>query len=48
MRKIGIFAGRWASMEAITDLVVFLASDQVSHINGAEIPIDGGYGVNAR
>ena len=48
MRKLGILAGRWASMEEISDTVVFLASDRASHINGAEIPVDGGYSVNAR
>jgi len=48
MRKIGILAGRWASMEEISDTVVFLASDRARHINGAEIPVDGGYSVNAR
>jgi NAD(P)-dependent dehydrogenase (short-subunit alcohol dehydrogenase family) len=48
MRKIGILAGRWASVEEVTDLVVFLASDRARHINGAEIPVDGGFSVNAR
>lgn len=39
MRKIGILAGRWASMEKVTDTVIFLASDQARYINGAEIPV---------
>ena len=36
------------SMEEITDTVVFLASDRAHYINGTEIPVDGGYSVNAR
>src|SRR3972149_2323219 len=48
MRRIGILAGRWASMEEVSDTVVFLASDRARYINGAEIPVDGGYSVNAR
>ena len=48
IRKIGILAGRWASMEEVTDAVVFLASDRARYINGIELPIDGGYSVNAR
>ncbi len=48
MRRIGILAGRWASMEEVSDMVVFLASDRARYINGTEIPVDGGYSVNAR
>jgi NAD(P)-dependent dehydrogenase (short-subunit alcohol dehydrogenase family) len=48
MRKIGILAGRWASVEEVTDLVVFLASDRARYINGTEIPVDDAYSVNAR
>ena len=48
MRRIGILAGRWATMEEVADAVVFLASDRARYINGAEIPVDGGYSVNAR
>lgn len=47
-REKGILAGRWASMEEVTDFVVFLASDRAGYINGAELPVDGGYSVNAR
>jgi NAD(P)-dependent dehydrogenase (short-subunit alcohol dehydrogenase family) len=48
MRRIGILAGRWESMEEVSDTVVFLASDRARQINGAQIPVDGGYSVNAR
>ena len=48
MNRIGILAGRWASMEEVTDAVVFLASDRARYINGIELPVDGGYSVNAR
>jgi NAD(P)-dependent dehydrogenase (short-subunit alcohol dehydrogenase family) len=47
-RQKGILAGRWASMEEVSDTVVFLASDRARYINGARIPVDGGYTVNAR
>jgi 3-oxoacyl-[acyl-carrier protein] reductase len=48
MRKIGILAGRWASMDEVTYAVVFLASDRARYINGIELRADGGYRVNAR
>jgi len=47
-RKIGVLAGRWATMEEVSDTVVFLASDRARYINGAHIVIDGGYSVNVR
>jgi 3-oxoacyl-[acyl-carrier protein] reductase len=47
-KRMGILAGRWGSMEEVTDTVVFLASDRARYINGAKIAIDGGYSVNAR
>lgn len=47
-RQKGILAGRWARVEEISDVVVFLASDRAQYINGARIMVDGGYGVNAR
>ena len=47
-QKMGILMGRWASMEEISDTVVFIASDRASYINGAKIMVDGGYSVNAR
>ena len=47
-QKMGILTGRWASMEEISDTVVFIASDRASYINGAKIMVDGGYSVNAR
>ena len=47
-REWGIVSGRWASMEEVTDLVVYLASDRASYVNGARIPVDGGYTINVR
>ena len=47
-RGIGVLAGRWASMEEVRDLVVFLASDRARYINGAQITVDGGFSVNVR
>ena len=47
-REWGIVSGRWASMEEVTDLVVYLASDRASYITGARIPVDGGYTINVR
>jgi 3-oxoacyl-[acyl-carrier protein] reductase len=47
-KRLGILNGRWASVEEIADTVVFLASDRASYINGAQVAVDGGYGVNAR
>jgi NAD(P)-dependent dehydrogenase (short-subunit alcohol dehydrogenase family) len=44
----GIVSGRWGSMEELADLVVFLASDRASYINGAQIAFDGGYAINPR
>ncbi len=36
--------GRMASPAEIANFVAFLASDEASYINGAELPIDGGLG----
>jgi 3-oxoacyl-[acyl-carrier protein] reductase len=44
----GILAGRWGTMEEVTDTVVFLASDRARYITGTQISVDGGYGVNTR
>jgi 3-oxoacyl-[acyl-carrier protein] reductase len=44
----GIVSGRWGTMEELADLVVFLASDRASYINGAQIAFDGGYAINPR
>ena len=44
----GIVSGRWGTMEEVADVVVFLASDRASYINGARITVDGGYSINAR
>jgi NAD(P)-dependent dehydrogenase (short-subunit alcohol dehydrogenase family) len=47
-KQKGILAGRWGTMEEVSDAVVFLASDRAGYINGAQLTIDGGYSVNAR
>ena len=47
-KRMGILAGRWATMEEISDTVVFLASDRGQYINGSRLVIDGGMMVNAR
>ena len=47
-RAWGIVQGRWGSMEELSDLVTFLASDRAGYINGAQIAFDGGYAINPR
>lgn len=47
-RRMGILAGRWATMEEVASMVVFLASDRGQYINGSQILIDGGMSVNPR
>ncbi len=44
----GILAGRWSTMEEVSDVILFLASDRAAYVNGAQIVVDGGYSVNAR
>jgi NAD(P)-dependent dehydrogenase (short-subunit alcohol dehydrogenase family) len=44
----GIVQGRWGTMEELSDLVTFLASDRAVYINGARIAFDGGYAINPR
>jgi NAD(P)-dependent dehydrogenase (short-subunit alcohol dehydrogenase family) len=47
-KRMGILAGRWASMDEVADTVVFIASDRARYYNGAKIILDGGLNVNAR
>lgn len=47
-RAWGIVSGRWGSMAEVADVVVFLASDRASYVNGARIAVDGGYTINSR
>jgi len=47
-RRMGIIAGRWASMDEVAGTVVFLASDRGQYINGSQLVIDGGMSINPR
>ena len=47
-KRMGILAGRWATMDEVADTVVFIASDRARYYNGAKIILDGGLNVNAR
>jgi 3-oxoacyl-[acyl-carrier protein] reductase len=47
-KRMGILSGRWASVEEVADVVLFLASDRARYITGAKIAVDGGISVNAR
>jgi NAD(P)-dependent dehydrogenase (short-subunit alcohol dehydrogenase family) len=47
-RSWGIVSGRWGTMDEVADMVVFLASDRAAYVNGARIPVDGGYTINVR
>ena len=37
--------GRWGQPEDVAHAIVFLASDESSHVSGANIPVDGGAAV---
>lgn len=47
-RRMGIIAGRWATMDEVAGTVVFLASDRGQYINGSQLLIDGGMSSNPR
>ena len=47
-KRMGILAGRWATMEEVADTVLFLASDRARYYPGAKIIMDGGLNVNVR
>ena len=47
-RRMGIIAGRFATMEEVAGTVVFLASDRGQYINGSQLVIDGGMSMNPR
>jgi 3-oxoacyl-[acyl-carrier protein] reductase len=47
-KRMGILAGRWATLEEVSDTVAFIASDRGKYYNGAKIVLDGGLTVNAR
>jgi NAD(P)-dependent dehydrogenase (short-subunit alcohol dehydrogenase family) len=37
--------GRWGEPEGVAQAILFLASDEASHVSGANIPVDGGAAV---
>ena len=37
--------GRWGQPEDVANVILFLASDESSHVSGANIPVDGGAAV---
>jgi NAD(P)-dependent dehydrogenase (short-subunit alcohol dehydrogenase family) len=47
-KRMGILAGRWASMEEVADMALFLASDRAAYITGSRMVIDGGMTINPR
>jgi NAD(P)-dependent dehydrogenase (short-subunit alcohol dehydrogenase family) len=47
-KRLGVIAGRWASMDEVSDCVVFLASDRARYFNGSKVVLDGGLNVNVR
>ena len=47
-KRMGILAGRWAKMEEVADMALFLASDRARYINGSRIVVDGGMTINPR
>jgi NAD(P)-dependent dehydrogenase (short-subunit alcohol dehydrogenase family) len=47
-KRMGILAGRWATMDEVADTVAFLASDRARYYNGSKIILDGGLNVNVR
>jgi NAD(P)-dependent dehydrogenase (short-subunit alcohol dehydrogenase family) len=47
-RRWGIVAGRWGTMEEVSDSVLFLASDRARYITGTRLVVDGGYSINVR
>ena len=36
-------AGRWGTPEDVKGIAIFLASSASDYVNGAVIPVDGGY-----
>ncbi len=47
-KRMGILSGRWATMEEVSDAVLFLASDRARYFNGSKVIMDGGLSVNVR
>jgi 3-oxoacyl-[acyl-carrier protein] reductase len=47
-KRMGILAGRWATMDEVADTVAFIASDRARYFNGSKVILDGGLNVNAR
>jgi 3-oxoacyl-[acyl-carrier protein] reductase len=47
-RQKGILAERCATLDEVSDAVLFLASDRARYITGTRLVVDGGFSVNAR
>jgi NAD(P)-dependent dehydrogenase (short-subunit alcohol dehydrogenase family) len=47
-KRMGVLSDRWATMEEVSDAVLFLASDRARYVNGSRFFVDAGLSINAR